>query len=108
MKEKISPEHNLQLARVNQKIIAQGQVLPGATLKDGSTVQTGTVATMLHNIKLYDSGERGAVEKELELAIPTLFKVGLFNLFTPDEWISDGTPGRQFVGRKAKEFLRAD
>jgi len=34
-------------------------------LKDGTTVQTGTAATTLHNLKLYNSGERGKVEKEL-------------------------------------------
>ncbi len=39
-----------QLASINQKIIEDGQNLPSVKLKDGSTVQTGTVATMLHNI----------------------------------------------------------
>lgn len=48
-------------------------------------MQTGTVATMLHNIQLYNSGERGAIEDELILAIPTLFKVGLFDLFPINE-----------------------
>ena len=47
--------------------------LPAVTLKDGSRVQTGTVATMLYNIALYNAGERGAVEEELKMAIPTLF-----------------------------------
>ncbi|PRC95288.1 DUF7709 family protein [Solimicrobium silvestre] len=105
MESKISTQHNQQLAQINQKIIADGETLPSVMLKDGSSVQTGTVATMLHNINLYNAGQRGTVETELELAIPTLFKVGLFDLFVPDEWLSDGNSGRQFVGRKAKEFL---
>lgn len=56
---------------------------------------------MLHNIALYNAGERGAIERELELSIPTLFKVGLFDLFSPDEWVRGDNPGRQFVGHKA-------
>ena len=94
-----------ELSNINQKIIQEGEVLPAVTLKDGSKVQTGTVATMLHNIDLYNQGSRGEVEQELILAIPTLAKVGLFDLFSPDEWISGGNPGRRFVGEKAKQFL---
>lgn len=74
-----------QLANINKKVVEDGQNLPSVKLKDGSTVQTGTVATMLHNIQLYNSGERGAIEDELILAIPTLFKVGLFDLFPINE-----------------------
>lgn len=100
-----SVEHTDQLAAINQKILAEGQVLPSVQLKDGSRVQTGTVATMLHNIALYNAGERGQVERELELAVPTLVKVGLFELFTPDEWIQGDNPGRRFVGERAKAYL---
>lgn len=94
-----------ELSNINQKIIQEGEVLPAVTLKDGSKVQTGTVATMLHNIDLYNQGSRGEVEQELILAIPTLVKVGLFDLFSPDEWISGDNPGRRFVGEKAQQFL---
>ncbi|MBT2774281.1 hypothetical protein J7J47_18810 [Halomonas sp. ISL-60] len=100
-----SIENSAQLAEANQKIVSEGQVLPSVQLKDGSKVQTGTVATMLHNIKLYNSGERGQVEKELELAVPTLIKVGLFELFAPDDWINGSNPGRRFVGELAKNYL---
>ena len=75
-------QHSEALSSVNKKIISKGEVLPSVRLKDGSKVQTGTVATMLHNVKLYNSGERGQVEKELRLAVPTLIKVGLFELFS--------------------------
>ena len=101
----IEPANTTELQSVNQKILADGQSLPTVKLKDGSKVQTGTVATMLHNVVLYNDGERGEVERELELSVPTLAKVGLFELFTPSEWISGENPGRRYVGQKAKEYL---
>ncbi|MFT4020894.1 MAG: hypothetical protein QM666_05175 [Acinetobacter sp.] len=94
-----------QLAAINQKIIQDGQILPTVKLKDGSQVQTGTVAAMLHNIQRYNAGERGDVEQELILAIPTLFKVGLFDLFSVEEWIHGENAGRQFVGEQARRYL---
>ncbi|MFT0692964.1 hypothetical protein ACDX34_02375 [Acinetobacter bereziniae] len=100
-----SIQNSNQLSSINQKIIQKGEVLPAVTLKDGTKVQTGTVATMLHNIDLYNQGLRGEIEQELILAIPTLIKVGLFDLFSPDEWISGDNLGRRFVGEKAKQFL---
>jgi hypothetical protein len=98
-------ENTDQLAPVNHKIVCEGEALPSVQLKDGSKVQTGTVATMLYNIGLYNAGERGQVEKELELAVPTLIKVGLFDLFAPEDWISGSNPGRRFVGELAKRYL---
>lgn len=94
-----------ELKSINQKIIADGESLPSVTLKDGSRVQTGTVATALHNIALYNAGERGQVEDELRLAVPTLIKVGLFELFPPEQWMADGNPGRAFLGREAALHL---
>ena len=93
------------LSLINQKILAEGEQLPLVKLKDGSSVQTGTVATMLHNIKLYNAGERADIEDQLEASIPTLIKVGLFDLFSIEEWITGDNPGRRFVGLKAKEFI---
>ncbi len=93
------------LAAINHKIVADGEILPAVTLKDGSRVQTGTVATLLHNIRLYNVGERGPVEHELAAAIPTLFKVGLFDLFPPSEWIAGDNPGRRRVGELALACL---
>jgi len=95
------------LKKVNQKLVAEGQDLPAVTMKDGSRLQTGTVAAMLNNVRRYDDGVRGDIERELELSVPTLFKVGLFDLFTPDEWVRGSSPGRRFVGRKALEHLVA-
>ncbi|VEB44806.1 Uncharacterised protein [Chromobacterium violaceum] len=79
-------QHTEALSSINRKVIADGEALPAVKLRDGSTVQTGTVATMLVNIAAYNRGERGEVENQLELAVPTLFKVGLFDLFPPEEW----------------------
>jgi hypothetical protein len=94
-----------QLANINKKVIEDGQTFPTVKLKDGSKVQTGTVAAMLCNIQLYNSGKRGEVEKELILAIPTLLKVGLFDLFSVDEWIIGNNAGRQFLGEQVKQYL---
>jgi hypothetical protein len=100
-----TPESTERLASVNQKILAPGESLPAVQLKDGTKVQTGTVATMLYNVALYNNGARGSVEQELELAVPTLIKVGLFELFPPSDWIAGSNPGRRFVGEKAEELL---
>ena len=102
------PQYSDQLKNINQKILSEGESLPAVTLKDGSRVQTGTVATMLYNIKQYDDGVRGSIEQELELSIPTLFKVGLFDLFSPEEWIQGSSPGRRFVGEKALAFRETE
>lgn len=89
------------LAAINSKILADGESLPMVQLKDGSKVQTGTVATMLRNIALYNAGERGAIEEELAAAVPTVIKVGLFDLFPAEEWIAGDNPGRRYVGQLA-------
>jgi len=94
-----------RLAQVNQQILATGEQLPAVKLKDGTTVQTGTVATMLHNVFRYNSGERGDVENELELSVPTLIKVGLFELFPVEDWIAGSNSGRKFVGLIAKKIF---
>ena len=95
-----------QLSVINQKVVSDGEVLPQVVLKDGSKVQTGTVATMLYNIDLYNAGQRGQIEEELKIAIPTLIKIGLFDLFDVDEWISGTNAGRTFVGLHAKTYLQ--
>ena len=100
-----TPETGDPLASINQKILAPGESLPTVQFKDGTRVQTGTVATMLRNVTLFNNGARGEVERELELAVPTLIKVGLFDLFPPSDWISGTNPGRRFVGEKAKALL---
>lgn len=102
-----------QLSVINQKVVGEGEVLPQVVLKDGSQVQTGTVATMLHNIELYNAGERGQIEEELKIAIPTLIKVGLFDLFEVDEWIKGTNAGRTctlrlIYNKKNKRIIKRD
>ena len=97
-------KNSKKLSQINQKIVAKGSTLPSVKLKDGTSVQTGTVATMLYNIAQYNNGERGSVEEELQLAIPTLFKVGLFDLFPPKEWIKGTNAGRKFIGKAAIQY----
>ena len=96
----------MDLQQINQKILKEGETLPAVTLKDGTKVQTGTVATMLHNIKLYNQGERGKIEEELILSIPALLKVGLFDLVSIEEWKQGDNPGRKFVGEQAEIFIK--
>lgn len=97
--------NNKKLSKVNQKILQENQNLPTVTLKDGTSVQTGTVAALLYNIQRYNEGERGKIEEEMRLAIPTLFKIGFFELFPPNEWISKEKFGRNFVGHAAQAYL---
>lgn len=99
-------QHTEELALINKKILTDGESLPSVKLSDGTAVQTGTVAAMLHNVNLYNNGERGAVEDELRKAVPTLIKVGLFDLFLPKEWINGDNKGRKFIGEEAKKHFR--
>lgn len=94
-----------ELADINHQVVKTGEHLPAVTLKDGTVVQTGTVATMLYNIGRYNLGARGAVEEELKVAIPTLVKIGLFELFSLEEWLQGQNQGRHFVAQCAKAYL---
>ena len=60
---------------------------------------------MLRNVALYNAGQRGQVEDELALAVPTLVKVGLFDLFPPEEWMAGTNAGRALVGQYAKRYV---
>lgn len=100
-----SPQHTDTLGSINRQIVADGEDLPAVQLRDGSRVQTGTVAAMLQNVERYNRGERGEVEIALSVAVPTLIKVGLFELFSPQEWMAGDNPGRRFVGEQALAWL---
>ena len=54
----MSTDQNLEaLGRINQQTLIghdASQSLPVITLADGTKVQTGTVGTLIQNIKLYD------------------------------------------------------
>ncbi|RFM27860.1 DUF7709 family protein [Deminuibacter soli] len=71
-------------------------------------IQPNTLAAVLHNVELYNKGQRGKVEAELEAAIPHLFKAGAFTLFSPEEWMAGNNPGRALVGRLALEYVETN
>jgi hypothetical protein len=80
---------------------------PIITLPNGEKVPTGTIGALLVNLKSYDHGteeDRKALEPAIRAAVPLLKMVGMFDLFTPDEWSSGGGDGRKLVGQVAKEL----
>jgi hypothetical protein len=88
------------LKSINEKILAntEGQSFPVVQLVDGSIVRTGTFATFVYNIFEYNKKPSLELENEIRAAIPTLIKIGLFNLFEPNEWMSTTNKGRHLVG----------
>ncbi|KAI0543196.1 hypothetical protein GGR58DRAFT_13539 [Xylaria digitata] len=100
---------NAALSDVNSA--ALGVKFPEITLPDGSKVQTGTVGALLANIRMYnevysvgDTDKIRALETSFKAALPLLDRVGLFDLFTPDEWLRGDNEGRRAVGRLYLEF----
>ncbi|KAI0484879.1 hypothetical protein GGR56DRAFT_669389 [Xylariaceae sp. FL0804] len=76
-------------------------------------VQTGTIATLLVNVRAYNeahaAGDAAAVaglEDRFRASLPLLDRVGLFGLFTPDEWVQGSNEGRRAVGRLYLESQR--
>lgn len=92
----------------NKSLGTSAGTFPIITLPDGRKVPTGTVGALLVNIKAYDEGseeQRAELEPALRSAIPTLHKVGMFDLFTPEEWASDRSLGRSLVGQLARDYI---
>ncbi|PYI10311.1 hypothetical protein BO78DRAFT_361603 [Aspergillus sclerotiicarbonarius CBS 121057] len=89
-----------------------GTAMPEVTLPDGSKMQTGTVGALLVNIRAYNEAHADgnqakmeALRTALKTAIPLLKKVGMFDLFPPEEWIQGDNEGRKLVGRMYQEFF---
>lgn len=66
---------------------------------------------LLINIRAYNeahaAGEKektAGLEKAMAASLPLLDRVGMFDLFTPDEWIQGTNEGRKTVGRLYQEF----
>ncbi|EMR66763.1 hypothetical protein UCREL1_6246 [Eutypa lata UCREL1] len=100
---------NTDLAALNSAVL--GAKMPEITLPDGSKVQTGTVGALLINIRAYneayaagDKGKTAKLEEAMAATLPLLDRVGMFDLFTPDEWIQGANEGRKTVGKLFKEF----
>ncbi|KAK5996936.1 hypothetical protein PT974_02284 [Cladobotryum mycophilum] len=96
-----------ELQAINNKTMGtQANAFPVVTLPNGQKLPTGTIGALLVNIKTYDESDeeqRRALEPLIRSAIPVLKTVGIFGLFKPEEWITNGSPGRAFVGRLALE-----
>ncbi|KAK8246093.1 hypothetical protein IWZ00DRAFT_511800 [Phyllosticta capitalensis] len=104
---------------VNNKLLPPGQSFHVITLSSGERVPTGTVAAFLYNLKAYDETadaaaagrleaevaqeKMAAIQDEMRLSLPLLRKLGMFELFSVEEWGS-GTAkaGRRFVAKEAR------
>ena len=99
------------LSAINNRVLAAGHSFAPVTLKDGSTVQTGTVGALLYNIGEYnaatDEARRRQLAADMEAAVPVLLKIGLVgSLFSDDEWCAEGgSEGRRLVGAMAKKRM---
>lgn len=95
------------LQKINNKTLGtDANAFPVVTLPNGQRVPTGTVGALLVNIKTYDVSDdeqRRQIEPALRAAIPVLQKVGMFDLFKPEEWIQGESLGRALVGKLAME-----
>lgn len=105
----MEPDNDVNdLQSINNKTLGtNANAFPIVTLPNGQKVPTGTVGALLVNIQNYDASEesqRKQIEPALRAAIPILQKVGMFDLFRPEEWVEGGSPGRAFVGKVAMEM----
>ncbi|KAF2809364.1 uncharacterized protein BDZ99DRAFT_571203 [Mytilinidion resinicola] len=87
------------LASSNSKTL--GASFPVITLPSGIKVPTGTVDS---NKTKEDEEELKGLAEQMKAALPVLKKVGMFDLFTPDEWVQGKSPGRKLVGEEAKKL----
>ncbi|KAI0388081.1 hypothetical protein F5Y04DRAFT_274933 [Hypomontagnella monticulosa] len=98
-----------KLAALNSATL--GAEMPQITLADGTKVQTGTVGALLVNIRSYneahkagDKSKMAQLEEAMRATLPLLDRVGMFDLFRPEEWITGDNEGRKAVGRMYQEF----
>lgn len=92
----------------NKTLGTAAGVFPIVTLPDGRKVPTGTVGALLANIKLYDESDatdRATLKEAIRSAIPTLYKVGMFDIFPPEDWMTSRSPGRSIVKDLAEEYI---
>lgn len=89
------------------------------TLSSGERVPTGTVAAFMKNLKAYEecaeaesSGKlspeevqdkKKSIESEIRQSLPLLKKLGMFELFSVEEWGSNtARASRKFVAEEAR------
>ncbi|KAI1804196.1 hypothetical protein F4811DRAFT_553029 [Daldinia bambusicola] len=109
MADNASFDRDNKLAALNSATL--GAEMPQITLPDGSKVQTGTMGALLTNIRAYneahkegDKDRQARLEESMRATLPLLDKVGMFELFPAEEWISGHNEGRKLVGRMYQEF----
>ncbi|KAI0900096.1 hypothetical protein F4806DRAFT_278167 [Annulohypoxylon nitens] len=98
-----------KLAALNSATL--GVEMPQITLPDGSKVQTGTMGALLINIRAYneaheagDKEKMALLEESMRATLPLLEKVGMFGLFSPEEWIQGDNEGRKVVGKLYQQY----
>ncbi|KAI0172176.1 hypothetical protein GGR52DRAFT_573318 [Hypoxylon sp. FL1284] len=98
-----------KLASLNSATL--GAEMPQITLPDGSKVQTGTMGALLINIRAYNEAHKAQdkdkmvlLETAMRASVPLLDKVGMFDLFGPEDWIRGDNEGRRAVGKMYMEF----
>ena len=114
--DSFSSDAAAKLAAVNNATLGTDftTAFPIVKTKDGSSVPTGTVAALLINIKAYDEAHAAhdtdkmkGLEEKIVAAVPVLKKVGMFDLFSAEEWeagsVEKGKYGRALVGKAARE-----
>ncbi|KAI1098892.1 hypothetical protein F4804DRAFT_345959 [Jackrogersella minutella] len=102
-------DYGSKLAALNSATL--GTEMPQITLPDGSKVQTGTVGALLINIRVYNEAHKIGDKQKMEVlseamraTLPLLHKVGMFDLFQPEEWIQGNNEGRKAVGKMYLKF----
>ncbi|KAI2783335.1 hypothetical protein F4815DRAFT_348087 [Daldinia loculata] len=109
MTDNASVDRDNKLAALNSA--ALGAEMPQITLPDGRKVQTGTMGALLINVRAYneahkveDKDKKAQLEESMRATLPLLDKVGMFDLFPAEEWISGDNEGRKVVGQMYQEF----
>jgi hypothetical protein len=100
-------------ARCSAKLFASHSQPTAAVADDPATAgvadrlvsQGAIIAALLRNIERFNQGERGEVEQQLAQAVPMLAQIGLFELFSPGEWVRGENAGRRLVGLFAQQYL---
>ena len=94
-----------RLVSYSQQTAACADDLASAGVADSCVSQGNPVAALLRNIERFNQGERGLVEQQLAEAVPLLVQTGLFELFSPTEWVRGDNAGRRLVGLFAQQYL---
>ncbi|KAI0889294.1 uncharacterized protein GGS22DRAFT_184872 [Annulohypoxylon maeteangense] len=104
-----STDSGSKLAALNSATL--GAEMPQITLPDGTKVQTGTMGALLINIRTYNEAHMAGnkdklaqLEEAMRATLPMLDKVGMFDLFAPEEWIQGNNEGRKIVGKLYQQF----